>query len=200
MRASSSRSTADEIVVTTDEGAHRPVQAHQVQALQPGHLRQPAADRPQGRAGREGRRDRRRPRHRERRGRARQERAHRLYDLGGLQLRGRRAHQRAARPRGHLHLYPYRRIRHAKSRDTKLGPEEITRDIPNVGEDVLKDLDERRRHPHRRGGPRGRHPRRQGHPEGRDRADRARSGCCAPSSAKRRARCATPRCGVPHGE
>ncbi len=28
------------------------------------------------------------------------------------------------------------------SRDTKLGPEEITRDIPNVGEDALKDLDE----------------------------------------------------------
>ncbi|MDK2824273.1 MAG: DNA-directed polymerase subunit beta [Clostridia bacterium] len=29
------------------------------------------------------------------------------------------------------------------ARDTKLGPEEITRDIPNVGEDVLKNLDER---------------------------------------------------------
>jgi len=29
------------------------------------------------------------------------------------------------------------------ARDTKLGPEEITRDIPNVGEDGLKDLDER---------------------------------------------------------
>ncbi|AEG58587.1 DNA-directed RNA polymerase, beta subunit [Desulforamulus ruminis DSM 2154] len=29
------------------------------------------------------------------------------------------------------------------ARDTKLGPEEITRDIPNVGEDILKDLDER---------------------------------------------------------
>ena len=28
------------------------------------------------------------------------------------------------------------------ARDTKLGPEEITRDIPNVGEDALKDLDE----------------------------------------------------------
>jgi len=28
------------------------------------------------------------------------------------------------------------------SRDTKLGPEEITRDIPNVGDEVLKDLDE----------------------------------------------------------
>ncbi len=30
-----------------------------------------------------------------------------------------------------------------ESRDTKLGPEEITRDVPNVGEDALKDLDER---------------------------------------------------------
>ena len=30
-----------------------------------------------------------------------------------------------------------------ESRDTKLGPEDITRDIPNVGEDALKDLDER---------------------------------------------------------
>ncbi len=31
----------------------------------------------------------------------------------------------------------------AEARDTKLGPEEITRDIPNVGDDALKDLDER---------------------------------------------------------
>src|SRR5699024_2389823 len=30
----------------------------------------------------------------------------------------------------------------AEARDTKLGPEEITRDIPNVGEDALKNLDE----------------------------------------------------------
>ena len=30
----------------------------------------------------------------------------------------------------------------AEARDTKLGPEEITRDIPNVGEDALRDLDE----------------------------------------------------------
>jgi len=30
-----------------------------------------------------------------------------------------------------------------EARDTKLGPEDITRDIPNVGEDALKDLDER---------------------------------------------------------
>ena len=31
----------------------------------------------------------------------------------------------------------------AEARDTKLGPEEITRDIPNVGDDALRDLDER---------------------------------------------------------
>ena len=30
-----------------------------------------------------------------------------------------------------------------RARDTKLGPEEITRDVPGVGEDALKDLDER---------------------------------------------------------
>lgn len=31
----------------------------------------------------------------------------------------------------------------SEARDTKLGPEEITRDIPNVGEDALRDIDER---------------------------------------------------------
>ncbi len=31
----------------------------------------------------------------------------------------------------------------SEARDTKLGPEEITRDIPNVGEDALRDLDAR---------------------------------------------------------
>ena len=31
----------------------------------------------------------------------------------------------------------------AEARDTKLGPEEITRDIPGVSDDALKDLDER---------------------------------------------------------
>ncbi len=38
-----------------------------------------------------------------------------------------------------IHIEEYE----VESRDTKLGPEEITRDIPNVGEDALKDLDER---------------------------------------------------------
>lgn len=38
-----------------------------------------------------------------------------------------------------IHIEEYE----SESRDTKLGPEEITRDIPNVGEDALRDLDER---------------------------------------------------------
>ena len=38
-----------------------------------------------------------------------------------------------------IHIEEYE----TEARDTKLGPEEITRDIPNVGEDALKDLDER---------------------------------------------------------
>lgn len=78
------------------------------------------------------------------------------------------------------------------ARDTKLGPEEITRDIPNVSEEVLADLDER------------------GiirigadvvpgdilvgkvTPKGETELT-PRSACCARSSARRRARCATPR-------
>jgi DNA-directed RNA polymerase subunit beta len=38
-----------------------------------------------------------------------------------------------------IHIEEYE----SEARDTKLGPEEITRDIPNVGDDSLKDLDER---------------------------------------------------------
>ena len=38
-----------------------------------------------------------------------------------------------------IHIEQYE----AEARDTKLGPEEITRDVPNVGEEALKDLDER---------------------------------------------------------
>lgn len=38
-----------------------------------------------------------------------------------------------------IHIVEYE----SEARDTKLGPEEITRDIPNVGEDSLKDIDER---------------------------------------------------------
>ncbi len=38
-----------------------------------------------------------------------------------------------------IHIEEYE----SEARDTKLGPEEITRDIPNIGEDALKNLDER---------------------------------------------------------
>ncbi|MBM7634677.1 DNA-directed RNA polymerase subunit beta [Geomicrobium sediminis] len=38
-----------------------------------------------------------------------------------------------------IHIEEYE----SESRDTKLGPEEITRDIPNIGEDALRNLDER---------------------------------------------------------
>ena len=77
------------------------------------------------------------------------------------------------------------------ARDTKLGPEEITRDIPNVGEEVLGDLDERgiiRIGAEVRSGdvlvgkvtPKG------------ETELTPRSACCARSSARSRARCATP--------
>ncbi len=38
-----------------------------------------------------------------------------------------------------IHIEEYE----CEARDTKLGPEEITREVPNVGEDSLKDLNER---------------------------------------------------------
>ena len=38
-----------------------------------------------------------------------------------------------------IHIEEYE----CEARDTKLGPEEITRDIPNVGESALKNLDDR---------------------------------------------------------
>ncbi len=61
-----------------------------------------------------------------------------------------------------------------EARDTKLGPEEITRDIPNVSEHALRDLDESGII--RIGAKIGaqRHPRRQGHAEGRNPADSGR--------------------------
>ena len=77
------------------------------------------------------------------------------------------------------------------ARDTKLGPEEITRDIPNVGEDALKDLDENgiiRIGAEVRSGdilvgkvtPKG------------ETDLTPRSGCCGPSSVRRPGRSGTP--------
>ena len=70
-----------------------------------------------------------------------------------------------------IHIEEYE----TESRDTKLGTEEITRDIPNVGEDTLKDLDENGIIRIGAEVTSGDYPGRQGHPEGRDRADRRRA-------------------------
>ena len=59
-----------------------------------------------------------------------------------------------------IHIEEYE----ADARDTKLGPEEITRDIPNVSEESLKDLDERGYYPGRGGGYIRRHTCGQGYP------------------------------------
>jgi len=58
-----------------------------------------------------------------------------------------------------------------EARDTKLGPEEITRDIPNVSEEFPEGPRRVRDHPHRRPRPAGRHPGRQGDAERGDPAD-----------------------------
>ena len=54
------------------------------------------------------------------------------------------------------------------ARDTKLGPEEITRDIPNVSEEALRNLGPGRRHAGRRGSEAGRYSGRQNYAEKRD--------------------------------
>ena len=54
------------------------------------------------------------------------------------------------------------------ARDTKLGPEEITRDIPNVSEEALEESRRGRHRLYRRRGESGRHPGRQDHAEGRE--------------------------------
>ena len=78
-----------------------------------------------------------------------------------------------------------------EARDTKLGPEEVTRDIPNVSETMLRNLDEagviRIGATHQA----GRHP---GGQRSRPRAkpsSRRKRNCCARSSAKKPATCAT---------
>ena len=73
-----------------------------------------------------------------------------------------------------------------EARDTKLGPEEITRDIPNVGGGLPARPRRERHHPHRRLGQAGRHPGRQGHAEGRDPADAGRE--AAPRDLRREGR------------
>ena len=61
-----------------------------------------------------------------------------------------------------------------EARDTKLGPEEITRDIPNITDSLPAQSGRERRHPHRRHGEAGRHSGGQGHAQGRNPAHSGR--------------------------
>ena len=119
----------------------RHLQPDEVPALQPEHLHQPEADRRSGRPGQGRRRHRRRSGHGAGRAGARPERARRVHALGRLQLRGLDPHLREA-GQGRLFTSIHIEEFECVARDTKLGKEEITRDIPNVGEEALKDLDE----------------------------------------------------------
>ena len=86
---------------------------------------------------------RRRSVHRQRRDGARPQPARGVHAVGGPQLRGRDhpVSQRLVQDDvlSSIHIEEHE----VDARDTKLGPEEITRDIPNVSEEVLADLDER---------------------------------------------------------
>jgi DNA-directed RNA polymerase subunit beta len=84
----------------------------------------------------------RRPLHRARRAGARPQRAGRVHAVARLQLRGRDPRQRAAGPKDDYYTSIHIEEFEIEARDTKLGPEEITRDIPNVSEGYLRDLDD----------------------------------------------------------
>ena len=63
-----------------------------------------------------------------------------VHAVERLQLRGRHPHLREGAQEDiftSIHIQEFE----VTARDTKLGPEEITRDIPNVGEEALKNLD-----------------------------------------------------------
>ena len=75
--------------------------------------------------------------------RPRQEPAGCVHAVGRPQLRGRHHPFPATRARTTCSPSIHIEEQEIDARDTKLGPEEITRDIPNVSEEVLADLDER---------------------------------------------------------
>ena len=125
------------------------------------------------------------------------ERGRRVHAVAGLQLRGLdpRLSERMVKDDvfTSIHIEEFECI----ARDTKLGKEEITRDIPNVGEEALKDLDESRHHPHRRRGEAGRRAGRARSPRRARPSSPPKRSCSAPSSARRPATCATARCACP---
>ena len=122
---------------------HRRRTGSRSSALQPGHLLQPEGHRQRGRPGRVGPGHRRRSLHR---GRARWPSARNLlvafmpwegHNYEDAIILSQRLVQDDVLSSIHIEEHE------VDARDTKLGPEEITRDIPNVSEEILADLDER---------------------------------------------------------
>ena len=135
--------SADYITVMADDGTHQTYRLAKFAPLQPGHELQPEADRRRGRPGR---------------GRRRSSPTARPPTSGEMAL-GKNLLVAFMPWEGHnyedaiilnqrivqddvltsIHIEEHE----VDARDTKLGAEEITRDIPNVSEEVLADLDER---------------------------------------------------------
>ena len=155
-----------------DDGEVHALPAAEVRALQPGHLHQPAPDRRRAASGcSAGQPLADCSRRRQGELALGQNVLVRLHVLGGLQLRG-RDHPVASGWCGTTSS-PRSTSRSTRSRRAtpSSGPEEITRDIPNVGEEALRDLDENGIIRVGAEVQAGRHPGRQDHAEGRDRAD-----------------------------
>ena len=115
----------------------------QVPPLQPGHLLQPEADRRRGRPGRGRPGPRRRSLHR----RAARWRSARTCSWRSCRGRATTTRTRSSCPSASCRTTSCPRSTSRSTRSTPVtpssGPEEITRDIPNVSEEVLADLDER---------------------------------------------------------
>ena len=141
---------SERIIVRVEVGRRRPLlarsrcrylHADQVQAFEPEHLHQPEADRPQGRSRDEGTGSGRRSMHGQgRTGLGRNVLVAfmpwRGYNFEDAILVSERLVKDDYYTSIHIEEFEI------EARDTKLGPEEITRDIPNVSESFLKDLDE----------------------------------------------------------
>ena len=125
-----------------DQVRRRHLPADEVPALQPVDLHQPASAGEGGRPGRQGRHHRRRSVDRSRRARARPQRAGRVHAVEWLQLRRLRSCSSERIVKDDVFTSIHIEEFEVMARDTKLGPEEITRDIPNVSEEALKNLDE----------------------------------------------------------
>ena len=156
------------------KSGRRHLSAAQVPALEPEHLHQPASAGERRRSGDEGRHHRRRSFDRSRRAGARPQRARRVHAVERATTSRTRSCCPSAIVKDDVFTSIHIEEFEVMARDTKLGPEEITRDIPNVSEEALKNLDEAGivyigAEVHA-----GRHPGRQDHAEGRKPDDAGR--------------------------